>query len=187
MFLWGGGIAQAPISYAIYSSPTVLWAEVEDASKGKAKVIFRENANFGANHLEAITTQFLNRYVTNKDGQQGSPTGKDRNDNDPLASGQKGERGQSTTIDKGGDFGFFPFGNPFDLNINIPNWIWLIGAGLAGMKFLDTTNKAGKIAYGGIATLCTINYLNKSKIPLPFKIPGILGEIPEPPKKRLLL
>lgn len=175
LYLWGGSTSNAPLAYAIYSSPTVLWAEVEDASKGEIKVIYRETANFKPEYLAATTEKFLARFDLNHSG-EGNPVGS--GDSKPDSSGKEGDRGTGTIMDKGGDFGFFPFGNVFDLNLNIPTWLWLVGAGLAGMKFLDTSNKVGKIAYGALGAWCTINYLNKADIPLPFKIPGILGAIP---------
>ncbi len=48
----------------------------------------------------------------------------------------------------------------FNFPFSGPAWIWLIIAGLSGMKALSSRKKAGKIAFGSVAAVGLANYLN---------------------------
>jgi hypothetical protein len=173
------GMLNFPPGFSI-SNPTVVWAEVSNSLEGKFKTIYIENGNFSQSHLDAITAKWLLQYDL--------PSSKE--DGDPVAkNGKAGSTGTTNPTEKedgnaetgnGGQYGLSKYGiNLFNLNLNVPSWVWLIGAGFGTMKALDTPQRVGKIAYAGAAAFCAINYINKAKIPLPFKIPGVLGELPQ--------
>lgn len=157
----------------------VYW--VEGDIPGNYRIIEREFSNFSPAYIEAKTLAFLKKY--------GIGPG-DSKVTDPGSSKDDSGTQRPSTPEKGGNLGidgFFGLGI-FNLKLpgNLPSWVWLIGAGFAGMKFFDTSNKLGKVAYGGAAAFCTLNYLNNAKIPI--KLPKIpfIGAAPQPPKRLLL-
>ena len=160
----------------------VLWVEVEDSLKGKFKIIQKETRNFSYQNLDQLTARFLANYKfsPNPSG-SGEPiiTRVDSKGGTGIDDGNK-PGAKNDSEGKGGDLGWSSTGGIFNLNLNIPLWLWLLGAGAGGLWFFSTDGKKMviKLVSGGVTVWCTLNYLNKSEIKLPFKIPGILGAIP---------
>lgn len=177
----------------------VMWVQVKDSLKGQLTVVYSESEDFSFANLDKITHNFLLRYQvgtnTGDPGGKGNTTSTNPNPN--STSTQTGTNtnpnAQSNSSsgnygNKGGNLGFGTgFGGLFNIKLpgNLPSWVWLIGAGFAGMKALDTDNTLGKVAYGGAAAFCTLNYLNNAGIPI--KLPKIpfIGQLPAPTPKRL--
>ena len=157
----------------------VVWAEVDDSLKAKFKIIHKETKDFSFENLDRITSGFLSRYKVGSNP-NGTPTGgNDRNNNtenpDPGSKNDvEGNKPDASGTGKGGNGGGGGFWE-------IPPLIWLIGAGYAGMKFIDTTDSIGKIVYGGIGGFCGYQYLKKQKIRIkkPGGILSFLGSVPD--------
>jgi hypothetical protein len=175
------------------SEVAVLWVEMEDSMKGKFKVIKKETRDFSFNNLDRITKNFLSNYKFSPD-----PTGS----GEPIVTRNNGQTGtgidagnkegaQNDAEGKGGDFGFADWGGQLNLPDwlkNLGPWFWLACAGAGALWFFSTDGKKViiRVVSGGVTVFCTVNYLQRAK--LPFKIPFINGpQIPQPPRKRLLL
>lgn len=170
----------------------VLWVEMEDSLKGKFKIIQQETANFSFNNLDRITAAFLSKYDFSATPGSGNP-----GDSKGGGDGGKGidegnkENARNDAEGKGGDFGFSDWGGEWNLPDwlkNLGPWFWLACAGAGGMWFFSTDKKKVviRIVSGGVTVFCTVNYLQRAK--LPFKIPFI-GSPPvaQHPQKRLRL
>ncbi len=169
----------------------VLWVEMEDSLKGKFKIIRKETNDFSFNNLDRITKEFLSNYKFATTPGSGTPAdgqnGKDGNTG--IDKGNK-ENAKNDHQGKGGDLGFSSWGGVWNLPDwlkNLGPWFWLACAGAGALWFFSTDKKKVviRLASGGITVFCSVQYLQKAK--LPFKIPFI-GQLPaEPPKKRLML
>jgi len=175
------------------TEPAVLWVEMEDSIKGKFKIIQKETRDFSFKNLERQTANFLSKYEFSPDpNNTGTPI-------NPRSDGKTGtgidegnkEGAKKDAEGKGGDFGFAPFGGQLNLPDwlkNLGPWFWLACAGAGALWFFSTDGKKViiRIVSGGVTVFCTVNYLQRAN--LPFKIPFINGpQLPQPPRKRLLL
>lgn len=169
------------------SEVAIIWAEVANdfVETGKFKIISKETKDFSFANIDRRTNEFLQRYnpgsVPNPEGDPTKDAKDGQKGSDGIDEGNKPNAANDAT-GKGGDLGFSSKGGPFNVpDINIPLWLWLLGAAAGGLWFFSTDGKKTviKLVSGGVTVWFTLNYLNKSKIKLPFKIPGILGAIPD--------
>lgn len=186
------------VSYSYMKFPgasdqtAVYWVTGEP---GNFKIIDKETSNFSAANIESRTISFLSKYPTGKD-KGGTGTSKDNTGgNNPVDN--KNGTNSGTGEGFGGNIGL-PFGaGVFNLEFpfGLPNWLWLIGAGLGAGVFVITSDESTvkiasktlgierigktvnrkktviKIGAATFAAFCTINYLNAKKIPI--KLPEI--------------
>lgn len=171
----------------------VLWVEMEDSIKGKFKIIQKETRDFSVNNLDKLTAKFLSKYEFSPDpNNTGTPI--DTRGNGKTGTGTDAGNKEGAKNDaegKGGDLGFANWGGAWNLPDwlkNLGPWFWLACAGAGALWFFSTDGKKViiRIVSGGVTVFCTVNYLQRAN--LPFKIPFINGpQIPQPPRKRLLL
>lgn len=170
----------------------VIWAEVDDKDATKFTIIRKETKDFSYSNLERITQSFLARYNPGSNPDSKGNPGIDADDgktgNPGIDAGNK-EGAKNDHQGKGGDLGFSSWGGAWNLPDwlkNLGPWFWLACAGAGALWFFSTDGKKViiRIVSGGVTVFCTVNYLQRAN--LPFKIPFI-GQLPEPPKKRLIL